>query len=154
MLSARQILPGETGHIEIVMNTNGITSNSARNAAVQITTNDPDQQTVTFVIRAIIEPEFALSQRSVYFRNSQDTPKEIVITASPTRDIKVLNARSEDKNVSVSFTVIPGSNRKQVRLTAVQRKGGPPGYHFGQIIVRTSSSLTPYLRIPVRGIRD
>ncbi len=151
MLSAKQIAPGKSGEIEVSVKTDGL---QAIHKTVEVLTNDPRQPKITLTLTGIVEPEFALSERMIYFGNvsrGKEAVREILITIPPDRPLKVLSAESTDQNVTVRLEPVAGSNDKKVKLIAVQKADAKDGYHFGMILIKTNSSLTPELKLTVRG---
>lgn len=151
MLSAKQIVPGESGRIEVSVNTQGQT---AIHKSVVVISNDPKQPQISLSLTGTVVPEFALSERSIYFGSvppGKEVVKELLITIPPERSVKVLSVASTDQYVTVKLEPVPGSNGKKVKLMATQKPDTKPGYHFGMVVVKTSSTLTPELKIPVRG---
>jgi len=151
LLSARQVEPGKSGEIEVSVKTEGV---NALSKTINVTTNDPRQPLVTLTVKAVVQPEFAY-EKSIYFGSvpkGTEVTKEILITIPPDKPVKVLNAESTDQNVTVRIEPQPDSNGKKVKLVAVQKANAKDGYHFGTIIIKTTSTLTPELRISVRGM--
>ena len=151
MLSAKQIAPGQSGEIsvEVAARELGVISKT-----VTVTTNDPRQPQVILTIKAEVQPEFALSQRSIWFGSNpggKEVTREILITVSPERDSKVLSAESTDRNVTVKLEPVSDSDGKRVKILAIQKADAKDGYHFGMIILKTTSRLMPEVKIPVRG---
>jgi hypothetical protein len=152
LLSAKQVEPGQSGEIEVNIKTEGLTTLSK---SVNVTTNDPRQPFVRLTITGVVQPEFVLSERSIYFGlvpKGKEATKEIVITIPPEKAVKVLSAESTDQSVTVRLEPIHDSNGKKVRLVAVQRAEVKEGYHSGTITIKTTSALTPELKLSVRGI--
>jgi hypothetical protein len=152
LLSAKQIAPGQSGEIEVSVKTEGI---AAVNKAVTVTTNDPRQQRIVLTLMAVVEPEFQLSERSVYFGNvpsGQGVTKEVTIKIPADKSASITGVSSTDQYVSARLEPVPDSNGKQYTLTLTQRPDAKEGYHFGMVILKTTSSLTPELKVPVRGI--
>jgi hypothetical protein len=151
LLSAKQIAPGESGRIEVSVNTHGQT---AIHKSVVVISNDPKQPQISLSLTGVVIPEFSLSERFVYFgsvKPGQEVVKELLITIPPEKTVKVLSAESTDQYVTARLEPVPGSNGKKVKLTVTQKPDTKPGYHFGTVVVKTSSPLTPELKIPVRG---
>jgi hypothetical protein len=151
LLSAKQIAPGKTGEIEVTVKTENA---QAINKTVEVLTNDPRQPKITLTLTGTVEPEFALTERMVFFGNvarGKEAVKELLITIPPDKPVKIVSAESTDQNVTVRLEPVPGSNDKKVKLIAVQKADAKDGYHFGMIVVKTTSSLTPELKITVRG---
>jgi hypothetical protein len=46
----------------------------------------------------------------------------------------------------------PGGDGNTMKLTATRKAGVKSGYHFGQIVVKTTSRLTPEIIIYERGV--
>jgi hypothetical protein len=152
LLSAKQVAPGESGRIEVTVRTQGQT---ALHKSVVVLTNDPKQPQVALSITGTVVPEFGLSDRTIYFGSvppGKEVVKDLLITIPPEKSVKVVSAESTDQYVSVQLEPVPGSNGKKVKLVATQKPDTKPGYHFGMVVVKTTSTLTPELRIPVRGI--
>ncbi len=152
MLSAKQIAPGETGSIEVSVKTQGLT---AVRKTVIVSTNDPQRPQLTLNLNAAVEPEFSLSDRAVYFGSvpsGQSVVKELYVTIPPDKNVKVLSAESTDQFVSVRLESVSGTGEKKVKLVMVQKADARPGYHFGTVLLKTTSALNPEIRIPVRGI--
>ena len=152
MLSAKQVAPGQTGKIEVNVKTEGQTS---LHKSVIVMTNDPRQPQLTLSLVATVVPEFALSERAIYFGNvprGKEVVKELLITVPPEKQVKILSAESTDQYVTVRLEPVQGANGKQVKLVAVQKADAKDGYHFGLVVVKTTSTLNPELKIPVRGI--
>ena len=152
MLSAKQVAPGQTGEIEVSVNTE---NQSAINKSVTVTTNDPKHQQVVLSLTANVEPEFTLSERAIYLGSvpkGKESARELVITVAEGKDAKLLSAETTDENVSVKLEPLAGSNGKKFRLIVTQRADAKDGYHYGTIVIKTSSRVNPELKIPVRGM--
>jgi hypothetical protein len=155
LLSSKQVKPGQAGQIEVSVKTEGFGGMENLVKTVNVTTNDPRQKQMILSIKASVEPEFALSARTLYLGEvpvGKEASKEITITIAPGRDLKVIGADSSDPSVSVRLEPVAGSNGKKIRLIAKQNADVKEGYHFGTVTVRTSSKQTPEVKISVRGI--
>ncbi len=152
MLSAKQIEPGKSGEIEVTVKTEGAT---ALSKSINVSSNDPRQPLVTLTVAAVVVPEFGLSEKSVNFGSvppGREVTREVLITLPAEKAVKVLSANSTDPSVTVKLEPVPDSNGKKVKLVAVQKADAKAGYHFGTIIVKTTSASTPELKITVRGL--
>lgn len=152
MLSAKQVAPGQTGEIEISIKTEGVT---ALNKTVTVLTNDPRNQQVVLSITAAVEPEFALSERTIFFGNvprGKEATKELVITVTTDKPLKVLSAESTEPSFAVRLEPMAGTNGKKTKVHAALKPDAKEGYHFGSLVIKTGSPLTPELKIPVRGM--
>ncbi|PYV16824.1 MAG: hypothetical protein DMG07_07020 [Acidobacteria bacterium] len=153
MLSAKQIPPGQSGQIEVVMQIEAVTGKIEK--TVSVVSNDPSTPMVVLNLIAVVEPEFNLSERMIDFGSTpQGKPvvKEIEIRVAQERSVKVLSAESTDAAVTVKFDPVDGPEGHVLKLVATQKADAAEGHHFGNLVVKTSSSHTPELRIPVRGM--
>jgi hypothetical protein len=151
LLSAKQVAPGESGRIEVTINTQGQT---AIHKSVVVVTNDPKQPQISLSLTGVVIPEFGLSERFIYFGSTppgKEIVKELLITIPPEKSVKVLSAESTDQYVTARLEPVPGSAGKKTKLIVTQKSDTKPGYHFGMVVIKTSSTLTPELKIPVRG---
>lgn len=113
--------------------------------AVTLTTNDPKHATVRLTIKATIEPEIAVSESVVFFDNvpaGKEARKEILLTVPESKRVKILSAESKDSKVAVRLEPVPGANGKKVKLIVIRKANVKPGYHFGQIVIKTDSRLS------------
>ncbi len=146
--SATKIPPGQSGTIEITLDTAGLTGLVDKSASVL--TNDPRRRSVVLQVKAEVQPEIVLSSPSIYFESVPDggeVTKEVIITLPAEKSIKVLSAESTEESVTVKLEPVPDSDGKKIRLIATQRPGGKIGYHLEKITVKTTSRLTPELSI-------
>ena len=151
MLSAKHVAPGQTGEIEVTVNTE---NQSVINKSVTVTTNDPKNQQIVLSLTASVEPEFTPSERAINFGSvpkGKEAAKELVITVAEGKDAKPLSVETTDENVSVRLEPPAGSNGKKFRVIVTQKSDAKDGYHYGIIVIKTSSRFNPELRISVRG---
>lgn len=148
-LSAKGIRPGQSGRIEAVLDTAGLTG--AVDKPIHIMTNDPVRPTVSLSMRADVQPEITLSSPSIYFEGAPqgngEASKEVLITIPAERSIRILSARSTEESVTVKLEPVPESDGKKIRLIATQKAGGKTGYRMERIDIQTTSHLTPELSI-------
>ena len=152
LLSKKSVKAGQEGQIEVEVDTSGRAGDL--NKTVTVTTNDPLHQKVVLTITAQVEPEFALSQPSVYFGKvpkGQEVIKEITVTVQSPKPVNILSVESNDDDVTVRIEPIPNTDGKKYRLIAVQKAGAKEGYHYGTFTLKTTSETTPIFRIPERG---
>jgi hypothetical protein len=152
LLSAKRVRPGKSGEIEVTVRTEGVTTVSK---SVNVTTNDPRQPLITLTVTGVVQPEFDLSERAIYFGSvprGTEASKEVIITLPSGKSVTLLSATSTDPNVAVRLEPVPDSEGRKVKLVAVQKAGAKDGYHFGMIVIKTTSALSPELRISVRGM--
>jgi len=154
LLSSQKIAPGQSGQLEVTIATEGLNTPEI-NKTVSITSNDPRQPQVILSLTAELVPEFVISEPSVYFGTNprgKEVSKEILVTIPPDKAIELVSAISTDENVTVRLEPVAGSSGKKVKVIAVQKPTAPEGYHFGNLVIKTTSKLRPELKISVRGI--
>ncbi len=152
MLSAKQIPAGKNGQIEVRIKTAGLLDSLEKH--VHVKTNDPRNPEITLTLKAVVEPEVDISESSIHFGDlpkGKEGRKEIFLTVRPQRSVEILGAESKDSTVDVKLDPVPGSNGRKWKLTAIQKADARPGFHYGKIIVKTSSRLTRQYTIYVRG---
>jgi hypothetical protein len=152
LLSAKNIPAGKSGQIEARINTGSFSGPIEKQ--ITITTNDPRNASVTLSIKAVVEPEIAASESSIFFENvpaGKEARKWIILTIQDAKPIKILSASSTDPNVAAILEPVQGSNGKKWKLILVRKADVKPGYHFGRIDVKTTSKLTPEISIYERG---
>jgi hypothetical protein len=151
LLSAKQIPAGQSGQLEAVVKTEGV--NGKLEKVVTVITNDPRQPIVALKLLATVEAEFTLSERMLYFGTApKGTPvvKELEIRIPAERSVKIISAESTDDAVTVELK--PDPKGHTIKVVATQKSDAPEGYHFGNLLLKTSSTHTPELKIPVRGM--
>jgi hypothetical protein len=152
LLSDKRIQPGQSGQIKVNLNTRGLVGRLIKE--VGVVTNDPERPRVRLRVQTVIQPEIAISERSVYFGvvpKGEEVRKEITLTIPPDKAIRILSAVSTNRNVTVELETVPDTDGKKLRLILTQVPIAKEGYHFGSIVIKTTSSLNPQLMIPVRG---
>ena len=145
--------PGQTGQIEAVVKTEGALGRIEKHITVR--SNDPRQPELSLSVIALVEPEFTLSERMIYFGSvpkGKEVVREIVISIPADKTAKVVSAQSSDKYVAVKLEPVAGSNGKSFKLIATQKADADEGYHYGVLSLKTTSTYTPEINIPVRGM--
>jgi hypothetical protein len=152
LLSAKKIPAGKSGQIEVKIKTENLSGPVTK--VIHITTNDPRNETIALSVQAVVEPEIGMSESSIYFENvpaGKEVRKEILLTIPAAKQIKILSVTSKDPEVTVKLEPVPGSNGKKYKLVATQRAVSKQGYHYGNIIIKTDSRMTPELAIYMLG---
>jgi hypothetical protein len=154
LLSANKIAPGKSGEIEVLIETKDLPA-SELTKTVSVMSTDPKQSVVVLTLTAVVEPEFIISEPSIYFGNTprgQAVTKDILVTIPPNKPSKLLEANSTDASVTVKLEPVAGSNGKQFKVVALQKADAAEGFHNGAIVIKTTSPVKPELKIPVRGL--
>lgn len=152
LLSEKRIPPGQSGQISVKLNTHGLSGRLIKE--VGVVTNDPQKPEVRLRLQTIVRPEIVVSERSVYFGvvpKDKGAKREVTLTVPSDRDILILDAASTDQNVTVEMKTVPDTAGRMVRLILSLKPAAEEGYHFGNIVIKTTSHLNPQLFIPVRG---
>jgi hypothetical protein len=152
LLSEKTVAPGQIGRIEVTLHTRGLYGRLIKE--IGVVSNDPESPRVRLRLQALIVPELAISERSVFFGSipaGQGATKEIFIEIPPEKDIEILSVKSTNQSVTVKLVPIPNTDNKRLRLVLTQVPEAKVGYHFGSIVLRTTSTINPQLMIPVRG---
>ncbi len=153
MLSAKQIEAGQTGQIAVTVKTEGVTGALSKSATVF--TNDPRQPLVVLTVNAIVEPEFGLTGRSIFFGSipkGKEVSREVLITIAPENSARLTGAESTDPDFSARLEPVPDSGGKKVKLIVSMKPDAKEGYHAGTVVIKTSSPRIPELKVAVRGI--
>ena len=122
---------------------------------VTVYTNDPHQPQVVLTVTALVQPEFELNERSVFFGNlpkGKEVSKELLITIASDNKVKLTGAESTDRDIVARLEPVPDSNGKRIKLIVTMKPDAKEGYHTGTIVIKTSSTRAPELRVMVRGI--
>ncbi len=152
LLSAKEIPPGQSGRIEMAVDTGNFDGSIEK--FIYVHTNDPKNPDIILSIKAVVEPEIIPSDLIIFFGSAprgEQITKEITLTIPPGKSVKILSVRSDDSNVTVRLDPAPGSDVAQYRLIAVQKASAKPGDHYGNIIIKTNSRFLPEIMIPERG---
>ncbi len=146
----RSVPPGGSGEIVAQLFTSDLEGRVTRTIAVE--SNDRRNSPVLLSIAADVVPQFTVVPRLVDFgaQPAGNTPGRTVLITREFGDSEFLGARSSDSSVTVTLTVL-GGDPSRAQIDVMQRAEAPPGTHFGNVVVRTSSSTKPELRIPIRG---
>jgi hypothetical protein len=148
LVSSAKVDPGASGNVDVRIDTSGFEGRMDKR--VTVATNDPGS-TTELHIRAWVKPQFILSDRFIDFglvKRGHEVAHSVRIMMASNDDI--LMVRSTDPSVDARLERPPGGSR-EVRVIATQRADAKAGWHFGNLVISTSSHLTPQLRIPVRG---
>jgi hypothetical protein len=152
LLSAKRIPPGKSGQIEVKIKTEDYVGDIEKQ--VRVKTNDPQNSEVTLIVKAIVEQEVQISESGIFFgsaRKGKEVRKDIILTVPAGKPIEILGAESRDSAVAVKIEPVSGSGGKNWKLTAIQKADAKTGFHYGKILVKTNSRLSPIITIYERG---
>jgi hypothetical protein len=129
--------------------------NGSLTKSVVVMTNDPRQPEVILSVAALVEQEFALSERGIFFAGAprgQQAVREVTVTIPADKPLRILGAESTDRNVTVRVEPVPGTGDKKYKVIATRKPDAAEGYHFGTITLKTTSTTSPEVKIAVRGV--
>ncbi len=152
MLSAKRTPAGKSGRIEVKIDTRSLSGTVEK--LVSVSTNDPGHTVIMLSVKADVQPEIALSDSMIYFGIApagKEIRREILITLPAGKAIKVLSVSSTDQSVTVKLEPVPGSDGKKLRLIAIRKADARPGDHYGTIVLKTNSPLTPDIFVYASG---
>ena len=118
--------------------------------SAHILTNDPRRRSVSFSIKAEVQPEISLSSPSIYYENvpeGEQVTREVMLTVMAEKSVQILDAEASDERVVAKLEPVPDSGGKKVRLTATYTGDGKIGYRSESITVKTTSTISPELSI-------
>jgi hypothetical protein len=148
------VAPGATGFMELELDTTGVAEERPVSATVRVQTNDPKRPQVLLELKARVHSEFYLSANAVTFRPSdRAVPARQIIHVAIDRATQatLLEARSTDPRVTVRLNAIPPARGGGFDVVVAEVPTRDRRTHFGNIVVTTSSTYMPTIRIPVSG---
>lgn len=144
--------PGGTGLIRMEVDTSYL-PNGPQVKFVEIATNDPWRRTRQLSVALTVEAEFSLSQSSLDFgemvHDVDGKPHSQSIAITTMGAASVDEARMLGSNFDVRITKPSKETRTQL-LTVTLRNGNRSGQLYGTVVLRTSSSSMPEIRVPVQ----
>lgn len=146
------IPPGERRTFTIVVETDSFEGPVEKN--VRMFTNDPNASPIIFTVGASVIPEFVISEPVIDFgvvAPSSPLRKHVRIMRRAASEVRVLSVRSTAPEVkTVLHNSDSGATGAQLTMTLDTRRGRR--LIFGNVIVSTSSTAMPELKLPVRAI--
>jgi hypothetical protein len=152
LLSAKRIPAGKRGQIEVRIKTNDYDGEIEKH--VRVKTNDPQNSEIALTVKAIVAPEVQLSESGIIFGRTprgKEVRKDIILSVSDGKSIEILGVETKDAAVAVKLDPVPGNGNRKWKLTVIQKADAQTGFHYGKIMVKTNSRLTPNISIPERG---
>ncbi|WDP90911.1 MAG: DUF1573 domain-containing protein [Desulfobacter sp.] len=143
----RTILPGKTGRVRAVFNTEGWSGAVVRK--IRINTNDPRLPVTLLEVGADILERISVKPGRVFFNGLRDRPMERTVEIStPDRrriELSLLEARLSDQ---VGFHL--NENRDKTRWEVIfKNKALRPGSERGRVTFKTGLKKQPKLTVPV-----
>jgi hypothetical protein len=161
LLTAKTVAPGQSGQLDVKIVTADVSASSrslSRTVSivknVTVMTNDRKQPTVILVLKAVIMPEIVLSEPGINFGThprGEEITREVLVEIAPDKPIRLTGAASTNDSVMARLETEPDGGDKKIRVIATLKVTAPEGQHQGFVLVNTSSTLKPQLKIPIRG---
>jgi hypothetical protein len=76
------------------------------------------------------------------------------LTIPADKPIKILGAETSDDSIGVSFSAVPGTDGKRIKVVVTHKANAKPGYYFGTVVIKTTSRQTPEITLGIRGTVD
>lgn len=148
---ATEIPPGGTGAIKAEYDTEGRPGRAVK--TITVTTNDPQNPTVTLQITAEVIRDIDIQPPNAYFYNlKKGESRAVTLKVLGKENLKftVKSVASRDGKIQLNWEKLTEGNRIGAQLTA-SVKGENYGPIDDEIIVQTTYAKKPEIRIPVRG---
>lgn len=132
------VSPGKSTDLVVTVRTEEFQSGTFLRR-IMVDSNDPSRPRTELQIKGTIVQEFWLSSPEIDLR---DGPKKLQISGTAA----VTKAETSDRHVDVAFQRL-GPFKSVVILK--EREGAPP-FHFGVLVLKTTSTYRPEIRVPIR----
>lgn len=117
---------------------------------VGITTNDPLRRTLILAVKADVRSDVTTS--STLLRVSPETPRAAAeLRVKPGSGVKLIGIRTTHPRVSARLDEAASPEGPVYTVHAQADNSAPLPWSLGNVIVQTTSSLMPEVRLPVRG---
>jgi hypothetical protein len=148
-LSAKSVKSGQSGILRVSLNT-AVYSNFMSHE-IRMGTNDPRHRVVILSLRGWVRPEFTLSRNVIELDTTaqpQERAEELIVIAHGRS--RVISARATDPRIRIRQDEEAVSKRFRVLITAMPTASASSVGDDGTIVILTSSTTTPEIRVPVR----
>jgi hypothetical protein len=157
-LSGKTIAAGGSATIAAAFESRGSVTDRPTTFDMIVRTNDPVKPEINLSLRTTVLSEWKLSQSVVNLEDDAEAvaaragPHTLTISMPPDRPVSLGQPRSTNEVISVGFDSARSTpGREYTLLVQVMT---PPGASVrGNIVIPTSSTLTPEIRIPVIRLR-
>lgn len=153
VMSASEVNPGDMAFVDVAIDTSLQATLDTRVAKmVHVASNDPREPVLALQVVLSVEPEFDVSDSVVDFESSQDSKsreKRITIDNRKGHHVEFLAASTTDKSISVEIRKGRPDSAHAAELLVRQLRDARIGDYAAVIVVKTSSPLSPEIRIPV-----
>jgi len=145
--------PGESGEVLVSVNTTD--AEGPFRARFPIITAGSRVPLVFVTVEAVVVPEFVLSERYVDFGvqlQGSAASRTVIITGTAGSTSHIVGVECTDPSTAAWLQApVTGETSPSTRVLVVQRQNARLGSHFGNLIVQTTSRLSPTIRVPLRG---
>ena len=142
-----QILPGKSGKIEIVIDTQGY-GGKLFNEKIKVHTNDPNNNIIILHISGKVETFANINPDKIQFfgEAEQEYEANIVIIPNKNHSFKIIDTKLEKLENKISFFLIKKSDSYILNVKNNQKN---PGSYWGKIILKTDSNIKSTISIYV-----
>ena len=152
MVDQSTIEPGATAYLKAIVDTTSF-MDGRFSRGMSVVTNDPTRSEVLLQVQGSVTSEILFAQSYVDFGvleagKLSGKEKEIGIEIVAEDAIEILDVKSTSASVAVSLRRVDDRN---FVLLASPRPARRPDWISGAVIVRTSSSALPEVKLPIQG---
>ncbi len=149
-LDTDTIAAGASAKIKASFNTSGFDGPKVK--TIRIYTNDPRESSAMLTLEGEVVPEIVLKPDVLDFGSVQagrEYQKSVSVFAEDKLGIKFLDVRSHTQNIEVYSQDYSASGHSGKQITVTLKPGVPEGVFRGRVAIKTSSSKTPVVSLPV-----
>ncbi len=153
LVSAQELAPGEWGELKTTFNSRGFRGTVSK--TIYVYSNDPDQQKTIFLLQGTVQKELLVSPGRLRFRAGKDKAPftatiNLLNNGSAELFFSDLKTTSQELQAELSASRLAPGQSVQI---AIHLAPNADRSHFGgYVTLRTSSPLTPTVRIPVNAV--
>jgi hypothetical protein len=152
LASAKEIPPGGEGKIDVTFKTGAGSGN--REKHITVTTNDPDQQTVSLTIKAEVVEAIAISPNRINFnqvKKGQEHVRYASISGDDKDKTKITGAESANPNIKIEINPTGYDDDKYRQIKVMLMPTIRTGRFFDKLTVHTDHKDMKDLQVDVMG---
>lgn len=146
MMDSNDIAPGQTAQLKATLSTTEFSGHQAKK--IRLTTNDPEKRSVELTIEGEILPLITVEPPRLYLRkldSGKEWSQSFTVKLKPELNAQITEVKAGSDKVQLALSEI--ENGKKVTVTLAPNL--PLGVFSDQIVVATSSTKAPMVRIPI-----
>lgn len=152
MLSTSRIPPGGTGTLSLTLDTRNLSG--AVTKRVAISSNSPEQETLTVEVLATVQEEIVLQPRQFWFKDAEvgrERRVSLVLRNTGADTLRLNGYRSTMEGLTVDVPSSPIAPGGEITLSAVLKPARPTPVIADAIFLLTSNPRQPEVYVPVFG---